>query len=107
MKSKFFKKDNAAEVDNHFRKESKHKFFVRNTSIYKLYINTLDSSVKAKYVILNHNQEVVKQQHDFLGSTVAFGMLTPVDRPEDALDLPYTLVIEYEHEHHKNSMESP
>ena len=41
-------------MDNKFRKESSHKFFVRNTSVYKLYINTLDSNVKVKYTIKNH-----------------------------------------------------
>ena len=31
-------------------------------------------------------------------------MLIPVDRPEDALEKPFTLIVQYEHEHSKNDI---
>ena len=55
----------------------------------------------ARWAILDHDQELVSSDSDYLGSTVAFGMLTPLGHPDEAMANPYTLRLEYEHERHK------
>lgn len=39
----FYNKDNTEDIDRKFRKESRHQFFVQQTSMYRLHLNTLDS----------------------------------------------------------------
>lgn len=78
--------DNAANVDRKFRKESRHEFFVRETSMFRLHLNTLDSNVKFHYAILDNERDVVVQDSDLHESKVAFGMLTHIGHPDDALD---------------------
>ena len=105
--SKFFNQDNTQANDRKFRKESKHLFFVRQTSMFRLYLNTLDSNVKVRYSIMNSEHEVVASEAEYLDSTVGFGMLTPLDPHEGALDAPFTLLLEYEHEHGKRDLGAP
>ena len=76
-----------------------HHFFVMNTSMFRVYLNTLDSRVKVRWTIKAPDQEVVAGDQGFKESAVGFGMITPVGKnPKEALDHPYTLYLEYEHE---------
>ena len=50
----FYEKDNTESTDRKFRKESKHYFFVAQTSMFRLYLNTLESQVRVRWSIVNH-----------------------------------------------------
>ena len=67
--------------------------------MFRVYLNTLDSRVKVRWTIKSHDQEVVAGDENFKESVVGFGMITPVGmKPNESLDNPYTLYLEYEHE---------
>ena len=55
----FYNKDNTQDVDRKFRKQSVHYFFVQQTSMFRVYLNTLDSRVKVRWTIKAHDQEVI------------------------------------------------
>ena len=76
-----------------------HHFFVQQTSMFRVYLNTLDSRVKVRWTIKSYDQEVVAGDENFKESVVGFGMITPVGmKPNESLEHPYTLYLEYEHE---------
>ena len=64
--NRHFTKDNSVNNDKQFRKESKHSFFLRQTSMYKLHISTVNSNVKVRFAILNHEKKVVQHSEEFL-----------------------------------------
>ena len=41
MARMFYEKDNQADTDRKFRKESKHKFFIQQTSMFRLHLSTI------------------------------------------------------------------
>ena len=46
------------------RKVSTHKFLVPTTSMFRLYVNTLESHVKAKFSIIDSDNEVIMQNEE-------------------------------------------
>ena len=68
--------------------------------MYRLFLNTLDSGVKVKWSILDHSGEEVNRSSskDFKQSVTDFGMITPSHNPSEAIQHPYKLVLEFEHE---------
>lgn len=100
MASGFYEKDHTANIDRQFRQKSSHHFFVREPSVFHLYLNTLESGVRVHYSILDHNNEVISQDSDYKESSLNFGMITPLLNPHEAMANPYTLLLLYEHEHH-------
>ena len=67
--------------------------------MFRVYLNTLDSRVKVRWTIKDHDHELVAGDENFKESVVGFGMITPVGRkPSESLENPYTLYLEYEHE---------
>lgn len=64
--NRHFTKDNSADNDKEFRKESKHSFFLSQTSMFKLHISTMSSNVKVRYAILDHEKKVVHHGDEFL-----------------------------------------
>ena len=61
----FYDHDNTAGVDANFRKDSHHIFFVQQTSMFHIHLNTLDSDVRVRFVILDHEQEIVYAEEEF------------------------------------------
>jgi hypothetical protein len=57
------------------RKLSTHRFLVPTTTMFRLYVNTLDSNVKAKYSIIDSENELVIQNESFETSFIEFGTL--------------------------------
>lgn len=47
------------------RKTSVHRFLVPTTSMFRLYVNTLESNVKAKYTIQDAQSEIISQNDEF------------------------------------------
>ena len=70
--------------------------------MFHLLLNSMDSGVKVKYQILDHNNELVTQNVEPEDRIVGFGVLTPLLNPKEALEHPYTLQLLYEHQHHKS-----
>ena len=66
--------------------------------MFRLYVNTLESTVKAKFSIVDPNNEVIMQNEDFVTSFIEFGTLTQEMDQEEAAKRPWTLNIYYEHE---------
>lgn len=63
--------------------------------------------MKVRWSIFDENHEEVASKKEFLGSTIGFGMLTPLGHPDEAMNKPYSLVLEYEHEQHNSDMGEP
>lgn len=78
-----------------FRKESFSRFIVPSTSVFRLFLNTLDSGVKVSYAIKDSMNNVVQKSQGFETSTVEFGLLKPKHNVRMAKNLPYTLELHY------------
>jgi len=55
-----------------------------------------------RYSIMTHDHEIIFENQEFQVSHAGFGMITPSFRPNLALDKPFIIRLEYEHEHNKN-----
>ena len=71
--------------------------------MFRLYVNTLESNVKAKYTITDGHNELISQTESFESSFIEFGTLKQEDDQENARLTPYTLTIYYEHELRKDA----
>ena len=67
--------------------------------MFRIHLNTLESNVKARWAILDEDLEVISHQVEYLETTTGFGMLTFSGLPSEAIEKPFTLLIEYEHDH--------
>lgn len=92
-------------MDKGFRHSSKHKFFVRETSVYHLFLSNVDSNVKIKFTIYDSQREIVAKKTEFIENDVSFGSLVPSGRPQDAEHEPWTIHLEFEHEHQMNLLD--
>lgn len=63
--------------------------------------------MKAQWTIYDGDREIVSGHKDFLERSTGFGMLTPTGEPDKAMEHPYTLKIEYEHEQTHEEMGEP
>ena len=56
---------------------------------------------------MNGDHEVVSSDDTYYGSATAFGTLTPLGHPDQALEKPWSLQLQYEHEHEKHAFTEP
>jgi hypothetical protein len=57
--------------------------------------------------IQDAHKQIVKDTDDYDYDHLVFGILHPRSSPSVAFDQPYTLILFFEHEHHKHDMSEP
>ena len=78
------------------RKISVHEFLVPNTSIFRLFLNTLNSGASVRYAIFDSNGKLLLKNDEFSEQLIEFDKLNPVMSETGSNDLtPFKLVIEY------------
>lgn len=70
---------------------SEHEFLVSNTSMFRIFLSTLDSGAKVRYSIFDPANQMVFNSEEFVDQLTEFDKIYPGGE----LNLPFKLVIEY------------
>ena len=75
--------------------------------MFHLHVDTLESGVKVRVQMIGHNHEIIADSQDFDYNHIMFAQVAPQGSPSDAIAYPFSLVLLFEHEHHKHDMSEP